>query len=263
MRHHEDLHRLQATSGTGGPVTALVGASDGRNKAMAPMDQAGHSSSGRQIDFAAQVAAAQCGDTATLGRVLEVFRPYLLTIANQHLPKQLWSKCGGSDLVQDTLLEAHRGFAGFDGCRPEELRAWLGGILRHNLKDWVRRFKCAERRSIHREQSFHASALGESLAAVLIDPEPTPGTSAALREEAAAIDAALGRLAADEQSAIILRNRDHLSWEVIGRRMNRSPDAARMVWKRAILRLQQILEPKRGSPHPSPLPDGDAARRLE
>ena len=238
-------------------------AGDRRKKAMAPMQQAGHSPNGDHLDFAAQVMAAQCGDTAILGRILEVFRPYLLTIANQDLPKQLWSKCGGSDLVQDTLLEAHRGFAGFDGCRPEELCAWLGGILRHNLKDWVRRFKCSGRRSIKREQSFHPSAAGQSLAAVLIDPEPTPGTSAVDREEAVAIDAALERLANDEQSAIILRNRDHLSWEVIGRRMNRSPDAARMVWKRAIVRLQQILAPQCASPDPSPLVDGDAARRLE
>ena len=214
------------------------------------MDQAGQSRNGRHLSFAAQVAAAQRGDTAILGRVLEVFRPYLLTIANQSIPKQLWSKCGGSDLVQDTLLEAHRGFAGFDGRRPDELRAWLGGILRHNLKDSIRRFECAERRSIRREQSFQAGASGNVAATALIDPDPTPGTTAANREEATAIDAALERLTADERAAIILRNRDHLAWDEIGRRTNRSPDAARMLWKRALLRLQQILAPVGSSPHP-------------
>ncbi len=230
---------------------------------MSLMEPADQSANGLHVDFAAQVAAAQCGDTATLGRVLEVFRPYLLTIANQHLPKRLWSKCGGSDLVQDTLLEAHRGFAGFEGGRPEQLRAWLGGILRHNLKDSVRRFASAERRSIEREQSLHTAAPGQSLAAALIDPDPTPGTRAVDREEAAAIDRALEKLTADERSAIVLRNRDHLCWDEIGRRMRRSPDAARMVWKRAIIRLQLILEPKCDSTHPDPLPDRDSARRRE
>jgi RNA polymerase sigma-70 factor (ECF subfamily) len=208
---------------------------------MAPMDQAGRIPISEDGDFAAQVAAAQDGDAAAMGRVLEVFRPYLLTVANQDIPAQLWGKCGGSDLVQETLMEAHRGFAGFDGRRPDELRAWLRGILRHNLKDWMRRYGSAERRSIDRERSLQDGPAGRSLAAGLIDPDPTPGTSAADREQAAAIDAALDRLAAPERAAIILRNRDHLSWDEVGQRLGRSPDAARMLWKRAILGLQQEL----------------------
>ena len=194
-------------------------------------------------DFASDVRAAQQGDVVAAGRILEVFRPYLLTVANQDLPEELCGKCGGSDLVQETLLEAHRGFDGFDGSRPEELRAWLRGILRHNLMDWQRRFAGAERRSIHREESLHAGLAGRSLAARLVDPEPTPRTSAADREEAAAIDAAIERLTNDERAAILLRNRDHCSWDEVGSHMARSADAARMLWKRAILHLQQILQP--------------------
>ena len=55
--------------------------------------------------FAAQVEAAQQGDAVALGRVLEVFRPYLLAVANEDFPQQLWGKCGGSDLVQETLFK--------------------------------------------------------------------------------------------------------------------------------------------------------------
>jgi RNA polymerase sigma-70 factor (ECF subfamily) len=208
------------------------------------MDNADHNNGSGHTTFAAEVAAAQHGDAAALGRVLEVFRPYLLTVANQELPAELWGKCGGSDLVQETLLEAHRGFDGFDGCRPNELRAWLRGILRHNLNDWKRRFARAERRSVHREQSLNAGSEGRALAAALVDPEPTPGTSAGDREEAAAIDAAIERLPGDERSAILLRNRDHCSWDDVGRQLDRSADAARMLWKRAILHLQQTLEPQ-------------------
>src|SRR5262249_20302088 len=128
--------------------------------------------------FASEVFAAQRGDVAALGRILEVFRPYLLTIANDHLPEALLPKCGGSDLVQESLLEAHRGFAGFDGRRPDELKAWLRGILRHNLKDWMRHFAAAKRRSMDRERSFQDGEPGRLLAASLVDPEPTPGTFA-------------------------------------------------------------------------------------
>jgi RNA polymerase sigma-70 factor (ECF subfamily) len=212
------------------------------------MDKVGQRHGSNQRTFAAEVAAAQRGDAAALGRILEVFRPYLLTVANRDLPAELWGKCGGSDLVQETLLEAHRGFDGFDGSRPGELRAWLRGILRHNLQDWKRRFASAERRSIHREQSLNGGVAGRSLAATLVDPEPTPRTAAADREEAAALDAAIERLTSDERAAILLRNRDHCSWDEIGRQLDRSADAARMLWKRAIIHLQQTLEPDKTAP---------------
>jgi RNA polymerase sigma-70 factor (ECF subfamily) len=209
------------------------------------MDQAWQNPMTDRHGFAALVAAAQQGDAAALGRILEVFRPYLLTVANRELPDGLLAKCGGSDLVQESLLDAHRGFAGFDGDRPDELRVWLRGILRHNLKDWVRRFGDSTRRSLERERSLQDGEAGRLLAARLIDPDPTPGTSAAEREEAAAIDAALDRLTADERAAIILRNREHLGWDEVGQTLGRSADAARMLWKRAIVRLQHELESKR------------------
>ena len=229
---------------------------------MAPVDQAGRNQRGENQGFAIEVTAAQMGDAVALGRILEVFRPYLLTVANQDLPEELRGKCGGSDLVQETMLEAHRGFAGFDGSRPDELRAWLRGILRHNLKDWERRFGSAERRSIQRERSLHASPAAVSLAARLVDPDPTPSTFAADREEAAAIDAALERLEAGERAVIILRNRDHLAWDEVGRRLDRSPDAARMLWKRAIQHLQQKLEPNGRRLSALPKPARTAADNL-
>jgi RNA polymerase sigma-70 factor (ECF subfamily) len=212
--------------------------------AVQPMDVVSRSPSLNQGDFAAEVAAAQAGDAAALGRILEVFRPYLLTVANQDLPEALWGKCGGSDIVQETLLKAHRGFDGFDGTRPDQLGAWLRGILHHTVKDWVRRFVTRGRRSLGRERSLQADCAGGGLATGLIDPEPTPSTSAAVREEADTIDKALEQLTLDERAVIALRNRDHLSWDEIGRRLGRSTDASRMLWKRALLHLQSLLEPK-------------------
>jgi RNA polymerase sigma-70 factor, ECF subfamily len=191
------------------------------------------------------VAAAQRGDAVALERVLEAFRPYLLTIANRDLPADLWGKCGGSDLVQETMLEAHRGFAGFGGREPDELRRWLRGILRHNLKDAIRRFAVTRCRSTGRERSLHSDSESAQRARGLVDPEPTPCTLATDRDETRALDAALARLPDDERDVIILRNREHLPWDEVGRRLNRSGDAARMLWNRALFRLQPMLDPDR------------------
>jgi RNA polymerase sigma factor (sigma-70 family) len=65
-----------------------------------------------------------------------------------------------------------------------------------------------------------------------------------MRQEAAlALEAALGQLPADQAEVIRLRHRDGRSFEEIGRLLGRSADAARQLWRRAVERLQEELEP--------------------
>ena len=47
--------------------------------------------------------------------MLDACRAYLLLIAGREPDTQLRAKAGASDLVQETLLEAFRDFAGFHG----------------------------------------------------------------------------------------------------------------------------------------------------
>ena len=64
---------------------------------------------------------------------LEQYRSYLKLLADLQLNPQLKVKEDASDIVQQTMLEAHRDFAGFRGKTDAELRAWLKTILTHNL----------------------------------------------------------------------------------------------------------------------------------
>jgi len=187
------------------------------------------------------VMAAQEGDAEALGHLLESFRPYLLGVANQEMRGALRVKCAGSDLVQETLLDAHRGFAGFEGREPGDFRAWLRGILRFNAVGWARRFRKAGKRALGRERSLDADPEITLRAKSLVDRELTPGTRASADEEGQILDAAIELLPADERAAIHYRNRDHLAWDEIGRRLDRSPEAARKLWGRAIDRLQGMI----------------------
>ena len=188
-------------------------------------------------DFASRLASARAGDARALGQVLEGFRPYLLAIAHSGLSDDLRSKGGASDLVQESLLDAFNDLHRFVGDSPEDLRAWLRGILRHNLTDWVRRFRESGKRSIDRERP-----LGESQARGLVAAGLTPHSRAVAGEEQDTLDAAIARLPDDERTAVLLHNRDHLNFEAIGRRIGRSGEAARKLWTRAVLRLQRDLE---------------------
>jgi RNA polymerase sigma-70 factor (ECF subfamily) len=70
----------------------------------------------------------------------------------------------------------------------------------------------------------------------------TPASGRAMaREQAEAFHAALGRLPDDYRQVILLRYQQELSFEEIGRQLGRSPNAARMLWLRALERLKQEM----------------------
>src|SRR5205085_103448 len=61
------------------------------------------------------------------------------------------AKVDASDLVQQTMLEAHRDFARFEGKTEAEWLAWLRRILSHNAGDFIRRFRGSAKRQVNRE----------------------------------------------------------------------------------------------------------------
>src|SRR5688500_10766023 len=85
------------------------------------------------------------GDGPARERLFETYRPYLHLIAQGQLGRHLRAKCDASDLVQQTLLEAHRDFGNFQGGVEAELLAWLRRILAHNLFNEARRFAARQR----------------------------------------------------------------------------------------------------------------------
>jgi RNA polymerase sigma-70 factor, ECF subfamily len=197
--------------------------------------------------FGPMLADARGGNAQALGVLLQSFRPYLLSIARRGLPANLRAKCDGSDLVQETLLEAHRGFAGFDGTDSDDLRVWLRGILKHNLTDLVRRYHDASKRSADRERSLDGGPDSSDPGDVAVDPYPTPSAHFMASEGVSALRDALLRLREDEQTVIVLRHFESLSFREIGRRLDRSPEAARKLCARAIARLQHLLDVTHGT----------------
>src|SRR5215469_14445517 len=87
---------------------------------------------------------------------LERFRDYLRLLAEMHLDQRLQAKLDASDVVQQTLLEAHRDIDKFRGQSDEELAAWLRQALVHNLANAARDFARAKR-DVRRERSLQES----------------------------------------------------------------------------------------------------------
>lgn len=98
------------------------------------------------------------------------------------------SKFDPSDLVQETLSQAHRVFDQFRGRTVEELAAWLRQILArtitHHHRDYARQMRDI-RREQSLEQMLHDTSL--RLAGQVEGEESTPSRKAERHERAAEI----------------------------------------------------------------------------
>jgi RNA polymerase sigma-70 factor (ECF subfamily) len=185
---------------------------------------------------------ARGGDKKALGKLLDHFRTYLLLLARVQLGHQLQAKVDASDLVQQTLLEAHRDFDQFRGTAPAELQSWLRRVLATNLANLVRHYRGTQRRDVRREQTL-ADDLDQSSqwSGVLAACTGTPSQSATRREEGLLLAQALERLPAHYCEVIVLRHVEQLPFAEIARRTGRTEDSVQKLWSRGLARLRRLL----------------------
>jgi RNA polymerase sigma-70 factor (ECF subfamily) len=184
---------------------------------------------------------ARAGDEAARDRLFVVCRNYVSIAARAEVASWLKAKVDASDLVQQTLLEAHRGLANFRGTTEGEWLAWLKRILSHNAADFVRRFHGVEKRRAAREVSLAGPDDSQAIAPQLSDGGPTPSQLIMQKEMQLQVADAVSRLPEDYQEVIILRNLQQLAFDEVAERMGRSRPAVQMLWMRAIRKLQEVL----------------------
>src|SRR5262249_3195387 len=133
---------------------------------------------------------------------------------------------------------ALRAFGQFRGATPADWLAWLGQVLRNNLRDCGRHFRGTAKRDVGREVPL---AHGSTPSAA--GPPPAAGQTApdqALLAAHARQRPRAGR-PAEQQEALRLRNEEGRPFEEVGRRLGRSAEAARKLWARALARLAEAL----------------------
>jgi RNA polymerase sigma-70 factor (ECF subfamily) len=192
-------------------------------------------------DAAQLLAAARAGSQEGLGQALETCRRYLLLVAQRNLDPALQAKGGASDLVQETFLEAQRDFAQFQGTTEAELLAWLRQLLLNTLGNFARHYRDTAKRAVGREVALPGEGSSAGAGGVA-GSGPTPSGLAMEQEQAQALQRALLRLPEEYRRAIQLRYQEGKSFEEIGQLLNRSADAARKLWTRAMERLRQEWE---------------------
>lgn len=182
---------------------------------------------------ASQKSVADCRvQTLDVAAMALRYRPFLKTIAAAELPDYLKTREDDSDLVQETLLKATRLSDQFRGSSEKELESWLRETLLNQIKDCIR-FHGRQQRNVDLEiavpfNSF--SAEDPSASELVCKAEAKELTQKALKE-----------LPEEYRKVLLLRQQMDLTFVEIAEQMQRSPDAVRMLWGRAILLLGEKL----------------------
>jgi RNA polymerase sigma-70 factor (ECF subfamily) len=173
---------------------------------------------------------------------LERFRPYLLLLARVQMGGRAAGKLDPSDVVQQTLLEAHAKRHQFRGATEAEHAGWLRQLLACTLADALRALGRAKRdvareRSLERQLEQSSVRLGSWLA----EGRPSPSAEAVHHEQAVCVAAALAELPEAQREAVLLRYYQGCSLDEISARLGRTPAAVAGLLKRGLQQLRGIL----------------------
>lgn len=174
---------------------------------------------------------------------LEQFRPYLQLLAEARLDRRLRGKVGASDIVQQTLLQAHQAREQFRGTTEAERAAWLRQILARTLLHCVRDFH-RDKRNIARERSLDA-VLDQSSARLrnwLAAEQASPSRQVSCREETLRAAQAIAALPEGQREAVVLYYFQGCTTGEIAELMGRTAAAVAGLLHRGLKELRRQLD---------------------
>jgi RNA polymerase sigma-70 factor, ECF subfamily len=176
------------------------------------------------------------------GQALERYRAYLTVLARIHLAPHVRDKLDPSDVVQQTLFEAHQKRHQFRGETDGQRAAWLRQMLAHNLADAARAWGRAKR-DVALERSLQADVdeSGCRLEAWLAAEQSSPSQQAARNEQLLQLAEALNQLPEAQREAVVLHHLKGWTLAQLAGHLNRSEPAVAGLLHRGLKRLRELL----------------------
>ncbi len=165
------------------------------------------------------------GDAEARGMLLEELRPRLCLWASTRLSPAIRAHVDSEDVTQEILLAVHRGLDDFESRSEREFHGWV--------------FRIAENRI--RDLADYAGAKKRQAAPITPFSQTSPSTAAMRTETFTHVHRALETLEEDHRRVIRLRYLEEREVADVADRMERSENAVRILYCRALKALKKAL----------------------
>lgn len=159
----------------------------------------------------------------------------VLLFIRTRLGPRLAAKVEPMDVLQETWVEAERGFERFASRGEGAFTAWLCRIAENRIRGLADHHGALKRRP-----PGDALPVSRVLERAALD-RTGPATAAGRAEEHARLAAALGRLPDAERQALLLRHFQARTYDEIAAALDTTPTTARRVVARATAHLGRLL----------------------
>lgn len=177
---------------------------------------------------------ARAGSAEALNDLLQKVCPRVLALIRLRLGPDLRRRVDSQDILQTTLIKAFRRIDQFEGSGSNNLLSWLAAIAANEVRDHAN-FHQRARRDINRDV-----AIDDKVTNLAADFH-TAIRRLELQERALKLESALERLSELHREVLILRHYEDLSFPEIGQRLEKTPDACRMLFARAMTALTREM----------------------
>ena len=199
------------------------------------------------------VQLAQDGETVAYAELFARYYPRVRALVRRRISDELRSEMESGDLLQEAMLDAIRGFSGFEVRSRKELIGWFARIVENNLR--------TELRHMHAQKRDRARAVPlDYVTRYMEESEPhhrpqadglDPLELSSRKEQQRILLRSLGDLEPEQRRVIELRHGRGATWAEIAGELGRSgPDSARMLYTRARILLQKAVRDRGGDPLP-------------
>jgi RNA polymerase sigma factor (sigma-70 family) len=182
-----------------------------------------------------EVHAAREGDASALSRLMEAVRPSLKRSVEAQMRWPLSQKLDPSDLAQEALLSAVRGFGGFRGRTWREFVAWATRIARMEALKAQRHWSLAMR-DLRRERPADESDFPADW------DRPTELHVGEWRDTASRLLRLIDQLPSQFQEVIRLRFCEGLTVRDIADRTGRNREAVAGILRRGLDWLRELAD---------------------
>ncbi len=161
-----------------------------------------------------------------------LIRRYLKPTYN-FIYRRIGSQSDAEDITQETFVKVWKNLNKYR--KGESVKTWIFQIAKNTAIDWLRKKKNIV------FTDFEDETGKNPILETLSDQEPLPDALVLKLEDTKLLTALLEKLSPLYREVLVLHYKDHLTFDEIGKILEKSPDTVKSQHRRALIQLKNLL----------------------